>query len=463
MTSLEETWAAIGGPSGALDDLDLDSRPDPILPSSYALGAAARAATGCAARAAALVHERRGGVRQRVTLSTDAAVTSFRADRLVRVDGHRPGDMWNSISGFYPTADSRFVQLHTNFVHHLQRTLDALGVPEQREQVAAAIATWDAFDLEDALFRAGACATAARTHSEWLAHDQGAAVSALPLLDVVPLAATTTSPRPDVGDQPLTGVRVVDLTRVIAGPTATRTLAAHGADVLRVSAEHLPEIDALLPDTSIGKRSAFVDLRTPTGVDTFRELLQGADIVVQSYRPGALDALGFGPDAVAALAPGVVYVSLSAYSHAGPWHNRRGYDTLVQAASGIALSEAEAFGSPTPRHVPASALDFATGYLAAAAAMLALADRYDDGRARHVRCSLAQTREWLESLGRVDSATAVQRPDDDAITRGLPTIGGPGTRITYVPPAGTLSATPAHFAHGPVTPGSDQPAWLDPA
>lgn len=460
MTSLEQTWAAIGGPAGALDDVDLAERRDPVLPSSYALGAAALAATGCAARAAALVHERRGGARQRVALSTEAAVTSFRADRLVRVDGTRPGDVWNAISGFYPTADARFVQLHTNFPHHLRRTLDVLGAPDERERVAAVIATWDAFELENTLARAGACATAARTRSEWLAHDQGAAVSTLPLLDITPLDSVASSRRPDVGEQPLTGVRVLDLTRVIAGPTATRTLAAHGADVLRVSAEHLPEIDALLPDTSIGKRSTFVDLRTNDGAEVFHELLRRADIVVQSYRPGALDALGFGADAVAALSPGIVYVSLSAYSHAGPWRDRRGYDTLVQTASGIALSEAEAFGSSTPRHVPASALDFATGYLAAAAAMLALADRYDDGRSRHVRCSLAQTREWVESLGRVGGAAGVERPDDDEITRRLPTIAGADARITYAPPAGTLSATPAHFAHGPVLPGSDQPAWL---
>ena len=211
-------------------------------------------------------------------------------------------------------------------------------------------------------------------------------------------------------------MRVLDLTRVIAGPTATRTLAAHGADVLRVSAPHLPEIEALLPDTSIGKRSTFLDLRDPAAAEEFRDLLREADVIVQSYRPGALDALGFGADGAATISPGIVYVSLSAYSHVGPWRSRRGYDTLVQTASGIALAEAEAFGSEVPRHIPASVLDYATGYLAAAAAMRALAERGDDGRARHVRCSLAQTREWLEALGRTGAAgTAVARPDDDAM------------------------------------------------
>ncbi|MDP9336130.1 MAG: CoA transferase, partial [Actinomycetota bacterium] len=304
-------------------------------------------------------------------------------------------------------------------------------------------------------------ATVARTRDEWLGHEQGSAVRAQPLLDITALdPRARSSHNLPAGDRPLSGVRVLDLTRVIAGPTATRTLAAHGADVLRVFAPHLPEIEALLPDTSIGKRSTFLDLREPAAVETFRDLLREADVIVQSYRPGSLDALGFGADAAATISPGIVYVSLAAYSHVGPWRGRRGYDTLVQTASGIARAEAEAFGSEVPRHLPASVLDYATGYLAAGAAMLALADRCDDGRARHVRCSLAQTREWLESLGRMGEAgTVVTPPDDDAIVRALPTVSGPLGTITYAPPAGDLSETPTRFAHGPVVPGSDPPRW----
>lgn len=458
--ALERTWSALGGAADALADVDLDDRLDPILPSRYAVGAAAVAATGAAARAAALVHERRGGSPQPIALPTGAAINSFRADRLVRVGGQRPGEVWSPISGFYATGDDRFIQLHTNFPHHLRRTLDVLGAANAREAVAAAIGARGAFELEDALAAAGACATAARTRDEWLAHEQGLALRDLPLLDVIPLGAAADASRPTAGDRPLAGVRVVDLTRVIAGPTATRTLAAHGADVLRVSSVRLPEIDALLPDTTLGKRSTFLELDTATGADALRDLVRGADIVVQAYRPDALDALGFGPEAAAELAPGIVYVSLSAYSHAGPWHARRGYDTLVQTASGIALAEGAAARSPTPRHIPASALDFATGYLAAAAAMLALAARYDDGRSRHVRCSLAQTREWLESLGRVDDIEAVPPPDDGAIVPTLPTISGPDGTISYVPPAGALATTPATFGRGPVAPGSDSPRWL---
>jgi crotonobetainyl-CoA:carnitine CoA-transferase CaiB-like acyl-CoA transferase len=459
--ALDQTWAAIGGPPGALDDIDIsgDGRRDPILPSSFAIAAAAIAAGGAAARAATLVHERRGGPRQRLRISVDRAVDAFRANHLLRVDGRAPGDVWSPISGFYRTGDDRFVQLHTNFAHHLVRTLRVLDAAATRAGVERSIRTRRAIELEDALAAAGACATVVRTHEEWLAHEQGAAVRAEPLLDITPLDIATRARLPPASDRPLAGIRVLDLTRVIAGPTATRTLAAHGADVLRVSARHLPEIEALLPDTSIGKRSTFCDLREPAGADAFRDLLRGADIVVQSYRPGALDALGFGVDAAAAISPGIVYVSLSAYSHAGPWRLRRGYDTLVQSASGMAEAEGEAFGSERPRHLPASVLDYATGYLAAAAAMLALAERGDDGRARHVRCSLAQTREWLELLGRADGAH-VPAPDDDQRVKTLPSIASPLGIVTYAPPAGELSETPVHFDRGPAVPGSDAPEWL---
>jgi crotonobetainyl-CoA:carnitine CoA-transferase CaiB-like acyl-CoA transferase len=457
--ALSRTWAAVGGPADALDAIDVVDVSRPELDSSFDIGAAACAATGTAALAAALLHEQRTGRKQRVTLSVDRAVESFRANLLVRVDGRAPGDVWNAISGFYRTADDRYVQLHTNFPHHLERALAVLGAGDARPDVQRAILERDAFELEDALAAAGACATAARTRAEWLAHEQGHAVQNEPLLDQVALDSPVPARTLDVRDRPLAGVRVLDLTRVIAGPTATRTLAAHGADVLRVSAAHLPEIEALLPDTSIGKRSTFLDLRDPAGAAIVRTLLRAADVIVQSYRPGALDALGFGPEEAASISPGIVYVSLSAYSYVGPWRDRRGYDTLVQTASGIALEEGAAFGSDRPRHLPASVLDFATGYLAAAATMLALAERGTDGRARHIRCSLAQTREWLETLGHTPVAAA-PAPDDDAIVQSLPTITGPQGTITYVPPAGDMSETPASFDHGPVVPGSDPPRWL---
>jgi crotonobetainyl-CoA:carnitine CoA-transferase CaiB-like acyl-CoA transferase len=456
VNELAVTWAALGGAPDALDTVSVTSR-DPVMPSSYPLGALSVSAVGVATMAAAEVWEARTGRRQPIELTVDNCLSACRSDQLVHVDGRRPADVWNAFSGFYPTADGRWVQLHTNFPHHLARTLAVLDVGEDRDAVAAAIATWEGAALEDALAAAGACASLARTRAEWLAHPQGAAMKALPLLDIttVETVGTGAAPLPD-GDRPLAGIRVLDLTRVIAGPVATRTLAAHGADVLRVSAAHLPEIDALLPDTSIGKRSTFLDLCDRRDAAAFRTLVAHADVLVQSYRPGSLGELGFGFEQVVALQPNIVSVSLSAYSHAGPWAGRRGYDTLVQTASGVALREAEAFGRERPQHVPISGLDHATGYFAAAAAMRALAARHREGGAHYVRCSLAQTREWLEGLGRVDGI-GVERPVDDITT--LPTIDSEFGVVSYAPPGGHLAETPAHWTHGPVRPGSNPPVW----
>jgi crotonobetainyl-CoA:carnitine CoA-transferase CaiB-like acyl-CoA transferase len=449
MNPLASMWAALGGAEDALSDVDAEYR-DPVMPSTYPIGALTVTAVAVATMGANEVWRARTGERQRVRVTSENALRACRSDQLVHVDGQRLADIWNRVAGFYATGDDRFVQLHTNFPHHLARTLQVLDVEEDRDAVAAAIRGWNGAELEDALAAAGACASLARTRDEWLAHPQGAAAAALPLLDARSLGTSRPLGR---GARPLEGVRVVDMTRVIAGPIATRTLAAHGADVLRVSSRRLPEIDALLPDTSIGKRSAFVEL--PEEADALRALVRDADVLVQSYRPGALAALGFGADQLAQINPNIVYVSMSAYSHAGPWHDRRGYDTLVQTASGIALAEGAAFGLDRPKHIPISGLDHATGYFAAAAAMLALAR----GESCEIRCSLAQTREWVETLGRVDGVNA-PRPDDDAIIAQLPTIESAFGRVTYAPPGGALSLTPPRWDHGAVAPGSSANAWV---
>lgn len=455
---IADLWARVGGAPDALDTLDLG--PEAIAPpSSYPIADLATAAVGVAALAASEVVHTRAGERQRIVLDPARAIAAFRSERLLRVDGKPTGELWNAFSGFYETGDGRFIQLHTNFPHHLTRTLEVLGVDADRDAVRAAIGERGAEELEHALIAHGACAAFARTREEWLALPQGRAVVELPLLDGLPLGAAPPRALP-AGDSPLAGVRVLDLTRVLAGPVATRTLGAFGADVLRVSSPELPEVDAVLPDTSIGKRSAFLDLRDEHARARLRALIREADVFVQSYRPGALDAAGFGPEAVAALRPDIVYVSLSAYSHTGPWAGRRGYDTLVQSASGIALAEAAAFGRVQPRHVPVSGLDHASGYIAAAAAMLALSARHRGRGGTHLRCSLAQTREWLEHLGRVDvDAHAVAPPDDELVAQ-LPSIESAMGRVSYVPFGAELERTPARYAHGPVPPGSDAPRWL---
>ena len=434
--ALATTWQALGGAPDALDDVVVQEH-GPVLPSTYALDAAATAAIGASSMAANEVWAARTGRRQTVDLDVRHTAVAFCGERFVRVDGAAPGELWSPYSGIYPTRDHRFVQLHVNFPHHLERTIGVLGVAADRDAIAAACAQWDAAALEEAVAEAGGCAAMGRTREQWLAHPQGEAVRTLPLLETDRM----TDPKPfpwTRADRPLAGVRVLDLTRVLAGPTCARTLAAHGAAVTRVIGPHLPENEAALPETSLGKTTRALDLRDRADNATLRALVAEADVFVQSYRPGALDHFGFGPYDVATLSPGIVYVSLSAYSRLGPWRARRGYDSIVQMASGMAVAEGEALGKGRPQHVAASALDYATGYLAAAAAMLALTR---DGAAQHVQCSLAQTREWLEGLGRNPLAD-VTRPGPDDVADLMTTTGN----VAHIRPAAPLRDTPQHWS-----------------
>jgi crotonobetainyl-CoA:carnitine CoA-transferase CaiB-like acyl-CoA transferase len=260
--------------------------------------------------------------------------------------------------------------------------------------------------------------------------------------------------------RPLAGVRVLDLTRVIAGPVCGRALAAHGAEVMRITAPHLPGFAELDIDTGRGKLSAALDLRAAEERDRLTGLLRSAHIFVQGYRPGGLAQLGFSPEACAEARPGIIAVTLSAYGHEGPWARRRGFDSLVQNASGLNVAEAEAAGVPAPRELPAQALDHASGYLMAFGALMALARKAQEGGSWHVRVSLAQTGHWLAQLGRL--ADGVAHPDsafaeisDLLATTDTPSFG----RLTFVRHAAQLSETPAHWLRPPVPLGSHAPVW----
>lgn len=262
------------------------------------------------------------------------------------------------------------------------------------------------------------------------------------------------------GGGPLAGVRVLDLTRVIAGPVATRTLAAYGADVLRVGAAHLPEVPGLVVSTAFGKRSCHVDLRTHEGAAVFRELVRGADVIVRSYRQGALDGLGFGVDELVAIRPGIICVDISAYGSRGPWGGRRGFDSLVQMATGIA------YGSP-PHPLPAQVLDHATGYLAAFGAISALMRQRAEGGSWHVELNLARTAQWLAELraaersgdvvGRAESAADErQNVDVDGLLGEMDSSFG---RLTYVRAPGRIGGERPGWGTPPPRQGQDAPAW----
>ena len=322
--ALANLWRLAAQPDAALASVELTGA-EPALPSSFAIGTAAQASIAAAALAAAELWRLRTGRRQRVGVAMRDAAIEFRSERYMRVGAEPPKEPWNKIAGLYRCGDGRFVRLHTNFPHHRDGILRLLGCDYAREAVQRALESQQGEAFETAAADAGLVVTMTRSFAEWDAHPQGRALAALPTFTIEKIGDAPPQPLPE-GDRPLAGVRVLDLTRVIAGPVCGRTLAAHGADVLLVTAQHLPQMGPLVIDSGRGKRAAFIDLREANGRKTLAGLTREADIFVQGYRPGAVGGHGFSPEEAARLRPGLVYVSLCAYGHEGPWAGRRGFE-----------------------------------------------------------------------------------------------------------------------------------------
>ena len=456
--ALAGLWRMAGHDDAALSEIALTGA-EPVLPSSFAVGTAAQASIAAAALAAGELWRLRGGRRQRVSVDMRAAAIEFRSERYLRVNGEPPAEYHDSIAGLYRCGDGRWARLHTNLPHHCSGLLALLGCAHDREAVQETLQSWKAEAVEDAAAEAGLVVTACRSFAEWDAHPQGRAIATLPLFSIAQICEAPAKALPATA-RPLSGIKVLDLTRIIAGPVCGRTFAAHGADVLLVTAPHLPSMLPLVIDTGRGKLSTSIDLREASGRETLADLIGDADVFVQGYRPGAIGAFGFGPEAVAKIRPGIVYVSLCAYGHAGPWAGRRGFDSLVQTASGFNAAEAEAFGQSKPRELPAQALDHATGYLLAFAAMTALKRRAEQGGSWHVRCSLAQTGSWLRGLGRIDGMQCPNPRSADIRDLTEETPSGFG-QLTAVRHAAIMSETPPRWARPSVPLGRHLPAWPD--
>jgi len=469
ITALESLWSLAGCDAAALNDIRLTGD-DPGLPSVYRVGALASATIGAAALAAAQCHRLRTGRHQRVEVEQRRALAVFRSERYLRIDDGAAPQLRDPLMGFYETRDGRWIQLHTNFPHHRQGVVGLLGCEDDLAAVRAAIREWDGAALDQALADAGLCAALIRSPDEWAALPQAAALASLPLIEIErigdappqPIGRATSRTRDAAGAgdaRPLGGVRVLELSRIIAGPVAGRTLAQHGADVLLINGPHLPNIAPLVIDNGRGKRSAFLDLRREQQRATLHTLVQEADVFVQAYRPGALAEHGFGPEALAQARPGIVYVSVCAYGRTGPWAQRRGFDSLVQSASGIAWTEREAAGTSAPKHLPCQALDHATGFLAAFGAMVALMRRAVQGGSWHVRVSLAQTGHWLQSLGTIADGWRTPELGLDDVRDLMQTMESPFGKVLAAAPAETMSATPPRFDRPPVPLGTDEARW----
>jgi crotonobetainyl-CoA:carnitine CoA-transferase CaiB-like acyl-CoA transferase len=456
--ALAALWRRAGHDAAALDSIEL-SGAEPVLPSSFAVGTAAQATIAAAALAATEIWRLRGGRRQHVAVDMRHAAIEFRSERYLRVAGQARGEIWDKIAGLYRSGDGRFVRLHTNFPHHRDGVLKLLGCDYSREAVQGALDGWEGEKFETAAAQAGLVVTMTRSFAEWDAGGQGRAIAGLPPFTIEKIGEAPPQPL-GPGARPLSSVRVLDLTRVIAGPVCGRTLAAHGADVLLVTAEHLPQMLPLVIDSGRGKLATFIDLRDEAGRDTLAALTRAADIFVQGYRPGAVAHNGFSPERAAELRPGIVYVSLCAYGHEGPWAKRRGFDSLVQNANGINDAEAQAAGSARPKPLPCQALDHGAGYLMAFGAMTALKRRITEGGSWHVRVSLAQTGHWIRNLGRVADGLACPDPAFEAVTDRLEDSDSGFGRLTTVRHAAVLSETPARWARPSVPLGTHRAQWL---
>jgi crotonobetainyl-CoA:carnitine CoA-transferase CaiB-like acyl-CoA transferase len=454
--ALGALWRKASQADEALSYLTLTGA-EPALPSSFAVGTAAQTSIAAAALAAGELWQQRTGRRQRVNVDMRAAAVECRSERYLQVDGAPTPDLWDKIAGVYRCGDERWVRLHTNFPHHRDGVLRLLHCDYERAAVKAALQRWNAEAFETAAAEAGLVVTAMRTFAEWDAHPQGTALARMPLMSIdwIGDARPRALPAPE---RPLSGVRVLDLTRIIAGPVCGRTLAAHGAEVLLVTAPHLPSIEQLVIDNGRGKLSTQIDLREAAGRETLKRLLREAHVFVQGYRPGGLQALGFGPEEVAKVSPGIVTVSLSAYGHEGPWAGRRGFDSLMQTASGFNAAEGAAAGTDEPRPLPGQILDHATGFLMAFAAMTALKRQVGSGGSWHVRLSLGQTGRWVRSLGRIDGLTAHDPTRDDVRDLLEESDSGFG-RLSAVRHSAQMDETPPRWARPSVPLGTHPPKW----
>jgi crotonobetainyl-CoA:carnitine CoA-transferase CaiB-like acyl-CoA transferase len=468
-TAFDELVALRGLPAPAAGEVSITGE-DPFFRTPFRIGqtvSAALAATGVAAND---IWELRGHSRQSVAVHLPEAAATLRTVDYTRARGEDgcyrhvpiPQTMAHmlKVTQPWPARNGRWFLPHLNLPALSARVLGVLGCESTPKAVSAAVAQWDPAELEEAIAAARACGGAIRTQEEWLAHPQGAYLAGRPVVELSrtgPSAPEAFHP----GERPLSGVRVLDLTRILAGPVGSRGLAEHGADVLMVTARDLPQTPEHVRDTSHGKRSCFLDLKAPADAARFAELVREADVVVNGYRPGALAALGFGMEELARLRPGIIQVSVSCYGSGGPFADRAGWEQVAQAVTGICETHGAAIGAGQPKLVFAPVCDYTTGYLATYGALLALARRAREGGSWQVHVSLCQSAMLLQRQGLLDQfrdapevlteeQLAALQVQEHGVYGDLKTLG-PVLRMSETPP----------FRDKPTPPlGGDDPVWL---
>lgn len=437
-----------------LPDVALDFSGEGELRSYFAVTDLAAASVGAAALAVRQLMLAQGSAAARVQVDRRLASMWF-SWSFHPVGWERP-PLWDAIAGDYATADG-WIRLHTNAAHHRAAALAALGCVAERPAVARAVAAWRGLDLEQAVLAQGGCAAVMRSMEEWRAHPQGQSVAGEPLIAFADSGRASQREWAWRSHRPLAGLRVLDLTRVLAGPVATRFLAGYGADVLRIDPPDWNE-PGVIPEVTPGKRCARLDLRRPQDRAVFENLLAQADVLVHGYRPAALERLGYGETVRRQLNPALIDVALNAYGWSGPQAGRRGFDSLVQMSSGIAHEGMRRQGAGQPVPLPVQALDHATGYLMAAAVVRALHGRLTEGRAMQARLSLARTAKLLVDAPAPSANTPlVATRDDDFSPQLEQTEWGAARR--YRPPV-IIEGAPMRWDLPASSLGSAKANWL---
>jgi crotonobetainyl-CoA:carnitine CoA-transferase CaiB-like acyl-CoA transferase len=436
---------------------------DPVFNARFKIGETTANILAGVGVAVTDIHEMKTGKRQKVAIDVRHAAATCQSSKLMRQPvngGWKPVqspfmEHMRSITQPWRTKDGRFYLPHFNLPHLHDRVIGVLGCESNADAVSKAVAKWDSHDLEEAVAAARACGSIVRSNKEWLEHPHGKVLAGRALVDIQKIGDSDPIPFPKNG-RPLSGIKVLDLTRILAGPICARTLAEHGADVLMVTAEHLPQVPEHVMDTSHGKRSTFLNLNKAEDVATIKKLVRNADIFSQGYRPGIMDKLGMTPEELARERPGLIYVSISAYGHGGPFSNRGGWEQIAQCATGICLDN----GDERPKLLPASACDYTTGYNGAYGVLLALARRAREGGSYHVRVSLCRSGMYIYKQGHVrcpEGELGLSQAELDSLM--IETRGGHGTLKHLAPVLGLSETKPYWDKPSPVL-GSSRAEWL---
>jgi crotonobetainyl-CoA:carnitine CoA-transferase CaiB-like acyl-CoA transferase len=440
---------------------------DPVYSTRFKIGETCAAVLAGIGTAVSDIWELKTGRRQTAAIDVRRAAAALGSTRYMQKMGpdgefhpvvNENHEKMIQITQPWPTKDGRWFLPHFGLPNLQARVLKVLGCEPNPDSVSKAVAQWDALDLEAAIDEARACGGMVRSNAEWLDHPHGKVLQAKPIVEIIKIGDSDPEPMPE-GDRPLSGIRALDLTRILAGPIAARTLAENGAEVLMVTTEGLPQIAEHVMDTSHGKRSCYLDLKNADDAARLKDLVREADVFSQGYRPGMLAGLGFAPEQLAEVRPGIICCSISCFGADGPFSHRGGWEQVAQTVTGICQE-----GSPErPKLLPAAACDYTTGYLGAYGILLALARRAREGGSYHVRVSLCQSGMFIYRQGKtgaVEPNLGLSDSELDAMRITSEPKQGP---LRHLGPVLRLSETPPHWVRPTPVLGGDAPAWPDAA